>query len=192
MWHCVSSTHSWASWPQSVSLEGSASGYQLVLCPGVLCLPDSQVATGSCMGSVIQTPTKLKSLEALEFEYNYDSPHFHRPQTPLSTGEKDCNSASSAAPSKEAQSRSQHKPGPDTSYPRPLARSLPAKQALGNVPLESWAASFYTGTSSWLEAALRLFSGHFEDGPKSSVSVLPGRTCSSKQRDLFLVAWAAL
>lgn len=90
------------------------------------------------MGSVSQNPPKLKSLEALQFEHNYNSPHFHTPQkTPPSTGEKHCNAASPAAPSQEAQSRAQHKPGPDTSYPRPLALSLPAKQAFGNVPLES-------------------------------------------------------
>lgn len=84
--------------------------------PSVHCLSDSQVATGSCVGSTIQTPPKLKSFEALLSEYTYNSPHLHTPQkTAPSTRETSCSAASPAAPSQPrgteqvpAQARTRH------------------------------------------------------------------------------------
>lgn len=84
--------------------------------PGVHCHSDSQVATGSCVGSTIRTPPKLKSLEAVLSEYTYNCPHLHTPQkTAPSPRETRRSAASPAAPSQPrgteqvpAQARTRH------------------------------------------------------------------------------------
>lgn len=84
--------------------------------PSVHCLSDSRVATGSCVGSTIQTSPRLKSLEALLSEYTYNSPHLHTPQkTAPSPREMHCSASSPAAPSQPrgteqvpAQARTRH------------------------------------------------------------------------------------